>query len=113
MPEAWQEWNRASRASDYLVCTSFVAKYCRKTALGVALVLWIPKMTALLVLWFCGVCVVGIFGVYYSLPPDGARPNLYEVTLWILAGTVLAVSAVILMVSLFSPLVIQPAWWLP
>ena len=71
-------------------------------------------MTALLVLWFCGVCVMGIFGVYYSLPPDGARPNLYEVTLWILAGTVVAVSATIVVVSLFSPyLVIQPAWWLP
>jgi len=70
-------------------------------------------MTALLILWLCGVCVVGAVGVYYSLPPAGTRPNVYEVTLWLLAGTVLVVSATILVVSLFSPLVIQPAWWLP
>jgi hypothetical protein len=70
-------------------------------------------MTALLALWLCGICVVGAAGVYYSLPPSGARPNVYEVTLWILSGTLLAISAAILVVSLVSPLPFQPAWWLP
>ena len=69
-------------------------------------------MTALVALWLCGVCVVGAVGVYYSMPPAGARPNVYEVMLWILAGTVFAVSAAILVVSLVSPLAIHPEWWL-
>jgi len=73
---------------------------------------WISKMTALLALWLCGVCVVGAAGVYYSLPPAGVRPNVYEVALWILGCTVLAVSAAILVVSLFSPLAVHPGWWL-
>jgi hypothetical protein len=69
-------------------------------------------MTALLVLWLCGVCLVGGLGVYYSLPPAGARPNVYEVGLWILGGAVFAVSAAILVVSLFSPPARHAAWWL-
>jgi hypothetical protein len=70
-------------------------------------------MTALLTFWLCGVCLLGAAGVYYSLPPSGARPNVYEVTLWILSGTLWFVSATILVVSLISPLPIQPGYWLP
>jgi hypothetical protein len=69
-------------------------------------------MTALLVLWLCGGWVMGVVGIYYSLPPPGTQPNVYEVGLWILSGTVLAVSATILMVCLFSPLAIHPEWWI-
>ena len=70
-------------------------------------------MTALLTLWLCGVCVVGVVGVYYSLPPSGERPNVYEVTLWFLSSAVLAVSGTTLVVGLASPLAIHPGWWLP
>ena len=70
-------------------------------------------MTALLALWLCGVCIVAVVGVYNSMPPSGELPNLYEVSLWILSGTVFAVSAAILVVGLVSPLAIQPRWWLP
>ena len=70
-------------------------------------------MSALLALWLCGLCVVGVAGVHYSMPPSGSRPNVYEVTLWILSSTVLAVSGTILVVGLVSPLPIQPGWWLP
>jgi hypothetical protein len=73
-------------------------------------------MSALFALWLCGVCVVGVVGAYYSLPPSGARLDVYEVTLWFLLGTllaVLAVSATISVVGLVSPLAIQPGWWLP
>jgi hypothetical protein len=70
-------------------------------------------MTPLLALRLCGICVVCVVGIYHSLPPSGARPNVYEVTLWILSSTVLAVSGTILVVGLVSPLPIQPGWWLP
>jgi hypothetical protein len=70
-------------------------------------------MTALLALRLTGICVVCVVGIYRSLPPSGARPNLYEVTLWILSSTVLAVSGTTLVVGLVSPLPIQPEWWLP
>ena len=70
-------------------------------------------MTAYLILWSCGLCVVGVVGVYYSSPPRGARPNVYEATLWILSSAVLAVSIAVMVVSLVSPLSIQPGWWLP
>ena len=52
-------------------------------------------------------------GAANCLPPSGARPNVYEVTLWILSSTVLAVSGTILVVGVVSPLPIQPGWWLP
>jgi hypothetical protein len=70
-------------------------------------------MTALFALWLCGVCVVCAVGVYYSMPPIGARPNVYEFALWMLLGTVSEVSATILIVSLVSRPAIHPAWWLP
>jgi hypothetical protein len=70
-------------------------------------------MTALLALSLCGVCVVAAVGLYYSMPPVGARPNVYEFALWMLLGTALEGSATTLMVSLASPLPIHPAWWLP
>lgn len=57
-------------------------------------------MTALLALWLCGLCVGAI---YYSTPPSGMSPDLYAVALWILSSVVLAVSAVILVVSVVSP----------
>jgi hypothetical protein len=69
-------------------------------------------MSALLALWLCGLCVVGVVGVYHSLPPSGERPNFYEITLWILSSAVLAVSGAIMVVGLVSPLAIQPGWWL-
>jgi len=67
-------------------------------------------MTALLALWLCGVCVLSAVALYYGMPPTGTRPNLYEVMLGMLSGTALAVSATITVVSLFSPLLIQPGW---
>ena len=70
-------------------------------------------MTALLALRLSGICVVCVVGIYRSLPPSDERPNVYEVTLWILSSTVLAVSGTILVVGLVSPLPIQPGWWLP
>jgi hypothetical protein len=70
-------------------------------------------MTALLALWLCGLCVVGVVGVYNSLPPSGARPNVYEVSLWLLSGTAVAVSAIILVVGVVSPQGIHPGFWLP
>jgi hypothetical protein len=69
-------------------------------------------MTALLVLWLCGGWVMGVVGIYYSLPPPGTQPNAYEVGLWILSGTVLAVSVTILVVTLFLPPARHAAWWL-
>ena len=69
-------------------------------------------MTALFALWLCGVGVVAAVGLYYSMPPVCARPNVYEFALWMLLGTTLEVSATSLMVSLVSPLPIHPAWWL-
>ena len=68
-------------------------------------------MTALLALWLCGVGVVAAVGLYYSMPPGGARPNVYELALWMLLGTALEGAAIALMVSLVSPPV-HPAWWL-
>jgi hypothetical protein len=65
-------------------------------------------MTALLALWLCGLCVVGI---YYSMPPSGSmRQDIYGLSLWILSSFVLAVSATILVVSIVSPLGIHPRW---
>ena len=70
-------------------------------------------MTALLALRLLGICVVCVVGIYRSLPPSGGRPNFYDVTLWILSSTVLAVSGTTLVVGLASPLAIHPGWWLP
>jgi hypothetical protein len=69
-------------------------------------------MTALLALSLCGVCVVAAVGLYYSMPPVGARPNVYELVLWMLLGTALEGAATALMVGLVSPPAIHPAWWL-
>jgi hypothetical protein len=65
-------------------------------------------MIALLALWLCALC----FGaIYYSIPPSGMSPNIYGIGLWILSSGVLAVSAIILVVSLISPWAIHPTKW--
>lgn len=70
-------------------------------------------MTALLALWLGGLFLVGVVGVYNSLPPQGSRPNVYELSLWVLSGTALAVSAIALVVSMVLPEAIHPGYWLP
>jgi cell division protein FtsW (lipid II flippase) len=102
-----------SSKKSFSAARSIVFGILPQNSFGYNLATWNEKMTALLILWFCGLCVVGVVGVYYSSPPSGARPNVYEVTLWILSSAVLAVSVAVMVVSLVSPLPIQPGWWLP
>ncbi|MCL2385320.1 MAG: hypothetical protein FWC84_05780 [Alphaproteobacteria bacterium] len=65
-------------------------------------------MTTLLALWICALC----FGaVYYSLPQEGMRLDIYSVGLWVLSSGVFVGSAMILVVSLISPWPTHPTKW--
>jgi membrane-bound serine protease (ClpP class) len=54
-------------------------------------------MIAFLALWLC---VLFVAAIYYTIPPSGMRPDIYEITLWILSSCTLATSAIIIVVSL-------------
>ena len=56
-------------------------------------------MIAFLALWLC---VLSVVAIYYTIPPSGMRPDIYEIALWILSSCVLATSAIIIVVSLVS-----------
>ena len=61
-------------------------------------------MTTLLALWICSLC----FGaVYYSLPQEGMRLDIYSIGLWVLSSGVFVGSAMIL-VSQFTGA--SPCW---
>ena len=64
-------------------------------------------MIAFLALWLC---VLSVAAIYYTIPPSGMRPDIYEIALWILSSCALATSAVIIVVSLASPQPIHPKW---
>ena len=64
-------------------------------------------MIAFLALWLC---VLSVAAIYFSIPPSGMRPDIYEIALWILSSCALATSAVIIVVSLASPQPIHPKW---
>jgi hypothetical protein len=66
-------------------------------------------MTAILALWLCGLCAVGL---YHSVPERGMRQDIYDVSLGILSTGVLVVSATIMVVMLFSPLGIHVGKWM-
>jgi hypothetical protein len=66
-------------------------------------------MMALLALWLCGLCVVGL---YHCMPEKGVRQDFYDVTLGILATCVMIVAATIIAVSLLSPLGIHAGKWM-
>lgn len=70
-------------------------------------------MSAFLGLWLAGLFLVGALGVYNSLPPQGARPNVYELSLWVLSSTALALSAITFVVSIVLPQAVHPGYWLP
>jgi len=64
-------------------------------------------MIAFLALWLC---VLSVAAIYYTIPPSGMRPDIYEIALWILSSCALATSAIIIVVSLVSPQAIHPNW---
>jgi hypothetical protein len=57
-------------------------------------------MITFLALWLCALSIAAI---YYTIPPKGMRPDIYEIALWILSSCALATSAIIIVVSLVSP----------
>jgi hypothetical protein len=63
-------------------------------------------MIAFLALWLC---VLSVVAIYYTIPPSGMRPGIYEIALWILSSCALATSAIIIVVSLVSS-PIHPKW---
>lgn len=65
-------------------------------------------MTSLLALWICSLCAGA---VYYSLPQQGMRLDIYSIGLWILSSSVFVVSAMILVVSLITPWPMHPTKW--
>jgi hypothetical protein len=65
------------------------------------------NMIAFLALWLC---VLSVAAIYYTIPPSGMRPDIYEIALWILSSCALATSAIIIVVSLVSPQPINPKW---
>jgi hypothetical protein len=64
-------------------------------------------MITFLALWLC---VLSVVAIYYTIPPRGMRPDIYGIALWILSSCALATSAIIIVVSLVSPLAIHPTW---
>ena len=65
-------------------------------------------MTTILALWICALC----FGaVYYSLPEQGMKMDIYSIGLWVLSSGVFLVSATILVVSLVSPWPMHTTKW--
>jgi hypothetical protein len=71
-------------------------------------------MTAILALWLCGLCAVGL---YRSMPQRGTRQDIYNIALGIMATCVMVLAAAIMVVSLLSPAGIHrvglPPGWYP
>lgn len=57
-------------------------------------------MIAVLALWLCGLCAVGL---YHCMPESGTRQDIYDLTLGLLSTFVMVAAATVMMVSLISP----------
>jgi hypothetical protein len=80
--------------------TAAIAKKCSRTYIVTYCRAKEAIVIAVLALWLCGLCAVGL---YHSMPERGMRQDIYDLTLGILSTCGMVAAATIVAVSLVSP----------